>query len=77
MSEQSGDVSLGPNWGDLVPPFEPCVNCTNGFVTTNGRHEMYSTPDGWFLKRCPCWHAHQRSILDTLQAQGRKKDQKD
>jgi hypothetical protein len=58
---------------DLVarlPKFEPCGNCSeDGFVVdVGGRYQMDARKDGWYLRRCPCWLAHQEKIARELSA---------
>jgi hypothetical protein len=62
--------------GDLVEPFVPCVNCTDGWVKASSATQPWANPkvEGVdYMTRCSCWIAHQQRVLDALQQQGKKK----
>lgn len=54
----------------VVPPFEPCANCTNGWV-------QYIVEEGEaaglpHARRCACFKAHAQRVADALKAQGKR-----
>lgn len=61
--------------GDVVAKFEPCVNCDNGWVTSVNPYTSTSPvpTGGQVVTRCACWIAHQRKVLDALQAKSKSR----
>jgi hypothetical protein len=51
---------------DLVPAYESCGNCVDGWV----RKDTKWGYDG--VVRCWCWKAHQQKLAEALQQQGKK-----
>jgi len=49
--------------GDLVPAFTPCEMCKSGWVLDPHERSKIGA-----MIRCPCWHAHQRKVLEALAA---------
>jgi hypothetical protein len=47
----------------LVPPFESCSGCDNGWVFV--REDVLS--DFGYVQRCHCWLAHQERIKSAVQ----------
>ena len=55
----------------LVPPFEPCANCSNGWLT----HQQWVTTTERVLAstRCSCWKAHQSRIQQAVAQAAKEK----
>ena len=58
-----------------MEPFVPCVNCkdTPGLIEVRVSSWRGMASNRPAYRRCPCFLAHQKRVLDAIQAQAKTK----